>query len=109
MGQWSSFPNCEVIKCGALINKQGDIYINASVAPVGYIQKFNTSLCGEGARLVGEKEVKCESSGNWDKPAPECEVIKCGALTNKQGIVYINASVATVGYIYNFSSSFCGE
>ena len=62
-----------MIKCGALINKQGIKYINASVAPVGYIHNFDTSVCGEKARLVGEKEVKCESSGNWDKPAPECE------------------------------------
>ena len=62
-----------MIKCGALTNKQGYVYINASVANVGYIQKFDTTFCGEGAHFVGAKEVQCQSSGNWNHPAPECE------------------------------------
>ena len=62
-----------VIKCGALTNKQGIVYINASVATVGYIYKFDSSFCGEGARIVGAKEVKCQSDETWDNPAPDCE------------------------------------
>ncbi|XP_053403781.1 uncharacterized protein LOC123554697 isoform X2 [Mercenaria mercenaria] len=91
-GNWSEFPRCNKVDCGAY----------------GFIENGNVSsetgtkygdtveiLCIEHFRLIGKSQGICLSNGSWtDKP--ECTIIECGTLRipeNAEEAVNINDTI----------------
>lgn len=100
-GKWIGVPPvCRIIQCP-----------RPSPIQYGYIDGENYSfrssihfICNKGWNLIGEKTVKCESTGKWSAPFPICVGISCPSpLGIKNG--YISSSNfsngATITYYCN--------
>ncbi|XP_067252395.1 complement factor H-like isoform X2 [Chanodichthys erythropterus] len=78
-GEWNSpFPKCEEVMCVANltanmrsnVTKDGRRVPEFSVRPGDTI---NLNCVGKKVKLQGEKEITCQSNGQWNSPFPKCE------------------------------------
>ncbi|XP_073701025.1 complement factor H-related protein 2-like isoform X2 [Garra rufa] len=76
-GEWSSpFPKCEKATCVANLTENMIIESEVSIIP-GHTLKL--SCDGQGLILKGQREITCQSSGEWSSPFPKCEMrTECG-------------------------------
>ncbi|XP_050950052.1 complement factor H-related protein 2-like isoform X4 [Labeo rohita] len=82
-GKWNHpYPKCEELTCN-LNTRESNIKMErfpdfeCPVKP-GYNVIFSCN--GQGLILKGQKEITCQSNGEWSSPFPTCEVttVKCG-------------------------------
>ncbi|KAK6179269.1 hypothetical protein SNE40_011671 [Patella caerulea] len=101
-GQW----DFEAPVCHAVVCPDPPDLMNGEI--LGNNFTFGTQieyLCDFGYTIVGSEQRNCESNGEWDVPAPYCEIISCGAppvLYNGEIIGDVYTYTATVNYA-------CGE
>ncbi|XP_053325675.1 L-selectin-like [Spea bombifrons] len=81
-GIWSSpSPQCKAGKCEDFrIPKHCLATCNHSLAEYSYNSTCEFK-CSEGFQLYGSTVTTCDSSGQWTKPTPTCEAVKCENLT----------------------------
>ncbi|XP_056304389.1 complement factor H like 4 [Danio aesculapii] len=81
-GQWSSsFPKCVEVTCPLNttmenLNIERDPDVEGPVKS-GHIITF--SCTGDGLKLKGQREITCQSNGEWSSPFPKCEEVTCTA------------------------------
>lgn len=75
-GSWSgALPSCIPIDCGP-----PPYVVNSKSDDTG-VHTFNTEVsynCDIGFVLAGQQSVRCEATGVWSSPPPDCEPISCG-------------------------------
>ncbi|XP_067252419.1 complement factor H like 4 isoform X2 [Chanodichthys erythropterus] len=81
-GQWSSpFPKCEGETCPlntTVEDLKMERFPNID-GPVKPGHKLIFSCNREGLKLKGQKEITCQSNGEWNSPFPKCEEVMCVA------------------------------
>ncbi|XP_078074424.1 P-selectin-like isoform X2 [Mustelus asterias] len=84
-GEWTAqVPSCEAAKCTLLENpEKGMKNCSHPYGPFNYKTTCDFS-CEEGFTLNGSDNVQCGAFGQWTKPIPSCEVIKCETLTQPE-------------------------
>lgn len=94
-------PQCEAIACQTMLNpEQGSHLCFHSYGP----NKFNSSChfhCNLGFRLVGAPELMCQANGQWDYPAPLCQVEQCPTLNHTSTGGSMNCSHPIAPHSYN--------
>ncbi|KAL1251230.1 hypothetical protein QQF64_019026 [Cirrhinus molitorella] len=83
-GEWSSpFPKCVEATCSHQWNTTlEDLNIEGLPETGGPIKpghKITFSCIGEGLKINGQREITCQSDGQWSSPFPKCEEAKCVA------------------------------
>ncbi|KAK2907049.1 hypothetical protein Q8A67_006034 [Cirrhinus molitorella] len=78
-GEWSSpFPKCVEATCSHQWNTTlEDLNIEGLPETGGPIKpghKITFSCIGEGLKINGQREITCQSDGQWSSPFPKCEV-----------------------------------
>lgn len=80
-GQWnSSLPTCV-----APPNQCSDIKVGDHVHKSNSSREFGSTVkfsCAAGYRLVGSQMVTCLTNGSWNASFPQCDLIKCSALSD---------------------------
>ncbi|XP_058615940.1 complement factor H-related protein 4-like isoform X3 [Onychostoma macrolepis] len=81
-GKWNyPYPKCEEVTCLLNTNENNikmELFpdFECPVKP-GYNVTFSCN--GQGLILKGQREITCQSNGEWSSPFPKCEVsVKCG-------------------------------
>lgn len=61
-GAWDKLPTCEIVSCGL-----PDIPLNGSIKSINgtFFQSHVTLKCDEGFSLTGNREIVCQSTGQW--------------------------------------------
>ncbi|XP_051764951.1 complement factor H-like isoform X2 [Ctenopharyngodon idella] len=81
-GQWSGpFPKCVGATC-PLNTAVGDLKMERFPdieGPVKPRHKLIFSCNTEGLKLKGQREITCQSNGEWNSPFPKCEEVMCVA------------------------------
>ncbi|XP_067252422.1 complement factor H-like [Chanodichthys erythropterus] len=78
---WTLNPECDEGMC-PLNTTDEDIIMERSPdieGPVKPGHKLIFSCNGEGLKLKGQKEITCQSNGEWSSPFPKCEEVMCVA------------------------------
>nr|XP_009294646.1 complement factor H like 4 isoform X1 [Danio rerio] len=81
-GEWSSsFPKCVEATC-PLNTTMEDLNIERDPdveGPVKSGHRITFSCIGDGLKLKGQREITCQSNGQWSSPFPKCEEVTCTA------------------------------
>ncbi|KAL1251231.1 hypothetical protein QQF64_019027 [Cirrhinus molitorella] len=98
-GKWNHpYPKCEDVTCH-LNATENNIKIErfpdfeGPVKP-GYNLTFSCN--GQGLILKGQREITCQSNGEWSSPFPKCEEITCELKSTTFGIKKINPEGKTI-------------
>ncbi|XP_048022576.1 coagulation factor XIII B chain-like [Megalobrama amblycephala] len=78
-GTWKETPTCKEVLCPvntAVEDLKMEPDIEGPIKP-GYRLKFSCSR--EGLKLKGQREITCQSNGEWSSPFPTCEEVMCVA------------------------------
>ncbi|KAK9967454.1 hypothetical protein ABG768_001853 [Culter alburnus] len=82
-GEWNvPFPKCIREATCPLNTTDEDLIMKRSpdiVGPVKPGDKLIFSCNREGLKLKGEREITCQSNGEWSSPFPKCEEVMCFA------------------------------
>uniref|UniRef100_A0A8C1BJE7 Sushi domain-containing protein n=1 Tax=Cyprinus carpio carpio TaxID=630221 RepID=A0A8C1BJE7_CYPCA len=79
-GTWEKTPTCQETKCNANLseNMRSDEHWGSEVS-VRPGQTITLSCVGKGYTLQGQREITCQSNGEWSSAIPKCEETKCNA------------------------------
>ncbi|ROL40745.1 Complement factor H [Anabarilius grahami] len=74
-GTWEEAPTCKEPTCSLNTAVEDFPDIKGPVKP-GHKLTFS---CRQGLKLKGQREITCQSNGEWSSPFPKCEEVMCVA------------------------------
>ncbi|XP_062308851.1 P-selectin [Osmerus eperlanus] len=104
-------PRCEAaVQCEPVEDpEQGSVVCDHAYGTF----RFNSTCqfsCSRGYQLVGEPTLTCQASGNWDNPAPKCQVQECLTLNSAPSGGSMNCSDPIALNSFNSTCEFrCDE
>ncbi|XP_060568367.1 P-selectin-like [Ruditapes philippinarum] len=94
-GEWSDHTTyCQIKDCGLVSPPtNGDIVFHQNSTVYG---SNATYICDEGYNMIGQANIKCEASGDWDNKTTYCKIKDCGLVsppTNGDIVFHQNSTV----------------
>ncbi|XP_060596340.1 sushi, von Willebrand factor type A, EGF and pentraxin domain-containing protein 1-like [Ruditapes philippinarum] len=113
-GKWSDYTTyCQIKDCGVVLPPaNGDIVLHQNSTVYG---SNATYICDEGYNMIGQANITCEASGNWDNKTTSCKIKDCdspegptdGNATAVNGTTYLSIAkyVCNEGFDLNGSDT----